>query len=200
MKWKWKGILLLLTILWAANAPAASLEVTPLYDSRSIQPGILIPFRVGGESVNSGELSAFVKDSSGKDCRVMRDPYIPKVFLLKCADEADVQIVFRVTNKERVIELNFGPVPVRKYDSNLVVVAPGNDGGGDEKYVEGRRLFQVYCAGCHDAASKRGSSEAAIKQAIRGLLPGTGSMKNSTELQLLSDEDIAKIVRYLGNP
>jgi cytochrome c1 len=192
--------LIVLAYAGTALAQAPSVAVKSLYDSGSMAPGSLIPFEVSGTLVTKdAPLSAAVTESGGVDCRVMRDPHFPKVFLLKCAGEASVKLRFRVISSNKAFDVSYGPVTVKK------LAGAGDPIIGDPvdspEYLLGKSLYGPYCMGCHTVPSTlKGRSVETIKMAIAGLLPRTAPMKNNDALQTLNDQQIKAIETYLKKP
>ena len=185
----------------AASAQTPAVSVKSLFDSGSMLPGSLIPFEVSGSVVSDGaSLSAVVTESGGVDCRMLRDPYYPRIFLLKCAGEASVKMRFRVIASNKAYDLSYGPVTVKK--------AAGAGFAPVEEPVPtspqtllGKNLYSSYCMGCHTVPSvMKGRDSATIKLAIQGQLPRTAPMKTNEALQTLTDAQISAISTYLKKP
>lgn len=181
---------LLILILKAPTAASTELSVESLYDVNSRIPHAMIPFRVTGPA-ESGPLvvnSATVTDSGGLDCRLMKDPYIPSIVLLKCTGVATVHFrVLATTGAGDVVSFNVGPVLVKNPENAVPI-------GGTPVSNVGQQLFSANCGGCHsDPNAKRGRTAAQIRSAI-----STRPEMNTPALHGLSDDQLESIASYLS--
>lgn len=173
---------------------AAPIEVIKLYDQQSHIPGVLIPLRIKGDLLNAGgSIFEIQVESGGIDCRVMKDPYIADTYLLKCADEASVNLRVRVSHAGRITDLVYGPLPIIMPAAGLEVIQPDDPNAPD--VFAGKQLFNSYCVNCHNPASvKRDRNAAQIRKAMTA--PNNPYGMNFLN-SVLSDTDLKKIEAYL---
>lgn len=169
------------------------LQIQSLYGANGWVPGALLPFRVTGTAVTNGKFrAARITAETGADCRVMRDKFIPEIFLLKCADTDKLSIEFAFEMDGSVYRRSIGPIDVKIPDPNFIV--DPNPTGPPITQV-GRQLFSSHCVSCHNPpASKSRRSAATIKSAIQT----NGQMMAIPSLGTLTADELNAIAAYLG--
>ena len=191
----------------AQSSDRAEVKIRSLFDARSRQPGVQIPFQFSGKDVEGGILrSASVTGGSvAANCKISRDPFRSDVAFLKCDAEADVQVHLDILVENRVLKTTISPIAIRLPAPNLVVVEPTDPGVVD--YKNGLSLFSSKCVSCHNPpSSKKNATELMIKGAVSGTGMMNGSMmdrskgQNGVDLRKLTAEEIRILAIYLKNP
>jgi hypothetical protein len=184
-------------LIFPLAAPAINpVEIKNLYDARSMIPGVLI----SAAQSSSASIMAAISDAKGVDCRLMRDPFLSRIFLLKCKAATTVELQFYVVDGSQSYNIHFGPVEVKMPSDDLIIIEPP-DPRQSPDYIAGKQLYGAYCAGCHSNPQiRKGRSVSLIQSAIAGQLPGTQPMKDNLDLQGLSEDQIRKISVYLADP
>lgn len=191
----------------AQVADMSGVKIRSLFDARSRQPGVQIPFQFSGKDVEGGVLRAasVTGGSAAADCKISRDPFRSDVAFLKCDAEADVQMHLEILVGNRVVKTTVAPIAVKLPAPNLVVVDPVDPGVVD--YKNGLSLFSAKCVSCHNPPSaKKNATDLRIRGAIAGVPMMNGSMmdrsrgQNGVDLRKLTNEEIRILVIYLKNP
>ncbi|MBX3018023.1 MAG: cytochrome c [Bdellovibrionaceae bacterium] len=169
------------------------LQIQSLYGANGWVPGQLLPFRVTGSAISQGKFRGVkITSETGADCRVMRDPFLPEIFLLKCADTDKLSVEFAFEMDGSVYRRSIGPIDVKVPDPNFIV--DPNPTGPPITQV-GRQLYSSHCVSCHNPpASKSRRSAATIKSAIQT----NGQMMAIPSLSTLTADELNAIAAYLG--
>lgn len=189
-----KNIFVLSLLVVARVSQAQPVTVESLFEASSRMPTVLIPFTVGGEALSDGGevVETSVNASAGADCRMMRDPYLSNIYLLKCSSEAVVHLNWTVVHGEKTYRVSYGPVEVEKPEEGMEIVPPRPTEPADPKILAGRQLFNAYCITCHtQPAGKAGRSRAQMKSAV-DTVPSMAGLKT-----ILQDADYEKLEAYL---
>jgi hypothetical protein len=183
--------LLLALLLAVQGAAADTLAVESLFEQKSRIPTVLIPLKIKGDAIDAGGtvFDVAVSATNDADCRVMKDPFVANVHLLKCLSESDVTLTFKVAQGGKIHQLVYGPLHVKLPEGDFKIVPPKP---GAEDILAGTQIYNVYCISCHNPPRLKAGRTAAQ---IRGALGSQPEMKpfNSS----LSDADLKKIEAYL---
>lgn len=180
-----------------AQTADGGLNVQNLFESSAWVPGLNLPFRTTGRVLSvQVELDPALPAA---DCRVMRDPFIPEIFLLKCLSEARVWLNFQWINAANEVRtVHYGPIAVAGPGRlTRVTVRP------DSELDIGKKLFTTSlsnggwgCVSCHYAG---GSA-----RVLKGPTITSAQLKNAfatnpamSFANAIPDADVAKIVAYL---
>ena len=190
------------------QANAVTLTVESLYDAKSRIPTALIPLRVSGDAINAGGtiFDVSVLANGGADCRAMKDPFTPTIYLLKCDRPSQVTVVFKVSAGGQLHQIQFGPLEIQ-IPAGTVIVPPTSP---ETETLAGRQLFNTYCIECHsDARAKRGKSAARIRDAVfnqisgldlRIMQPPPVGQASANMKAILTPSDYTRLELYLRNP
>ncbi len=183
--------LLMIALLFFADEGFAQvqLEAKSLYEDDARIPGVIIPLKLSGDILTQGGIafSANVKSANGADCRIMKDPFLPLIYLLKCASPSEVQVFFKIEKSRQLFELQVGPIDIN-YPSGTQPL--DEDRPPNPEVLRGKDLFSQ-CVNCHKSSDLRQRTSDQIKNAIQGV----PDMKDLTNL---SAEQIRLIAVYLG--
>ena len=186
MKISW---VVLTLALFSCKVSAEAPQVVSLYDQKSRMPGALIPFKV----LNGSILDTTITSSSA-GCRIMKDPFLSNIFLLKCTQEGSAQVTLKISSGNQIYNLNYGPVEIKNPFSNVVVVEPDVP-TTDQDAVIGRTYFNTYCITCHNPPqTKANKSISEIKSAIQSQ---SQMRQPQYGLSALTEDQIKKIQTYL---
>lgn len=198
-----KSFLFMLTLVLSHFAVAQSASVVGRFDAQSRIPGVLIPYELQG-AIDSVQ-SATVNVDAGQDCRIMKDPYINNIYLLKCSVPAKVTLVFKLTVSGHATTISYGKETI-DYPSGYKLTstaASGTTAGGGSStatstetavLASGQQLYANNCVKCHGAASGfNGKSAALIKSKI-------ATVNQMAQFSSLSDSDLNALAAYLNTP
>ncbi|HRK07511.1 MAG TPA: hypothetical protein PLZ57_07050 [Pseudobdellovibrionaceae bacterium] len=141
-------IFLGLGALVATDASAQAL--VPLVSANSMVPNALIPFRLADG--REGEFTALeVRGADGAAaCKLARDPFYPRLVLLKCSAPArDLMLHFTLRSGRTLTQVQHGPVSVTAVSDLLTELPPTNPVFDEARYGKGKTQFAQYCAACH---------------------------------------------------
>lgn len=199
-----RQLIFIFTLLTTFVSHATSVSIVPIFSTSNWIAGLTIPLRVTGIEVPPSALIAFevvAGTLKTEDCKLMQDPFISQNFLLKCVLDgtASIRVTLKMASASQPnanpVQLNYGPMTIRKIDG-LKLPKPGGGGGGgtDPEVIAGQQLFASNCIGCHTKAAKQGRTASQISAAIASNTGRMGSMSGLTSSQ------INQISKYLNAP
>lgn len=185
-------VTILILILGSPAAGAAPLVVEALFNSKSRMPGVLIPFRVKGDVMLTGNLLEIQAISNnGVDCRAMIDPHIKDIFHLKCTDATKVDLKIRATAGGQFHEATIAAIEIKYPVSGVVIISPP---AADPDILLGKQLFGTFCVACH--VNPSGKAKRTAVQ-INAAITDRNEMK-PLKTQVTADQ-VNKIAKYLGS-
>lgn len=201
----------LLVLFLSASLAQATVSVASLVDSDSLVIGALIPIQIQGLP-GANILKVEAADVGLDTCRVMRDPFLPTIFHLKCVAAVEaLHIRVSVVENGTPNILSYGPLKIKEVAPGLVVIKPPSDGLDPVKYELGRSNFSTYCQSCHGSPINSaianlkalGRPPAYLKSTIilgdkNGMGTGGGS-KSAVLSGILTDSGIDALAYYINN-
>lgn len=194
-------LILVMTLLVQLSAQAEGVVIVPLLNTSNWIAGLNIPFRVTGISLLSATpvLTEVVAGTIGvSDCKVMRDPFIPENFLLRCLKSGTVSLKLTINPATtenpyaQTTVLKYGPLTIQKLDGLKI---PDKSEGTDPDVIAGQQLFAAHCVECHTKSSKAGRTGEAIWNAIQNV----GSMRKASLLSLTRSQ-LDQVSIYMETP
>ncbi|MBN8538368.1 MAG: hypothetical protein J0M15_15045 [Deltaproteobacteria bacterium] len=212
--WFWSSLFFFMTV--SISLAEDFRGIVSLLKSSNWIAGLNIPLRVSGIDF-SAKPSVFAEvvpgTLSSRDCKVLRDPFIPENFLLRCLKEGSVSLRFTVSSASGSgMILNYGPLNIVKLDGLKTPDSssgggsdnPGGGGGGNPDVLAGGQLFTTYCISCHtnksSFLSRYPSSSTAIDAAINSPVQGVAIPAMTYLASSLTKSQIDQISSYLQAP
>lgn len=137
------------------SSEARSQSLVPLVSANSMVPNTLIPFRLA--EGREGEFTALevrgadpATAAAASACKLARDPFYPRLVLLKCSAPArDLMLHFTLRSGRTLMQVQHGPVHVTAVSDLLTELPPTNPVFDEARYAKGKTQFAQYCAACH---------------------------------------------------
>ncbi len=191
--------LIVLLIPFHAFSQEADISIVPILELKNWVAGLNIPVQVKGvELPASTPVTAELEDGSisSNDCKVMRDPFLPNNFIIKCQKDGTINLKLTIPSKI----LRYGPMTIHKIEG---LKPPGEPAGTDPDISLGMGLFSSECIACHVSKELflgtpgRNAAAFANGNALYESIRRVPGMKSNQSLLELTEDQLNKVAKYL---
>lgn len=180
-----------------SSVSIAAPRVRALFHESSFMTGLLIPF----QAVDTVDTQSTPMDietlelTSGADiCAVMKDPFYPSIFHLKCVRSGLVDVLVRVRYQDAQYNIRYTGLNIRSVGSEL----PSGSGSQIDmaQYTRGSQVWVTTCSAsqCHSNEQSRFRN-----LTVNALNTAIQSRPQMNSLSQLTTQQRTDVVYYLNN-